>query len=336
MARPHLPARAFLVILPAAIAGLWAGVAFSARAGAAAEATYPSRIIKLVVTFPAGGPVDVMGRLIANYLSGALGQQVIVDNRPGAGGTLAARAVAAAEPDGYTLMLGSSGAFAIGPALYSNIGYDPATSFVPIAMVSDVPYVMIATPKAPFDTITELLAYAKAHPGKLNFGVPNGAPPHVVALTFKALTGVDVVIVPYRGAANVITDMVAGQIDAGFETTSIVFGQIDTHRLKALGVMRDRRLPELPATPTMIESGVPDLKGSSWTGVMAPAATPQPIIERLRITIIDGLKSPDMMGMFKKLGAEARFPSQQEFAAFIADDSRRIATVIRAAGIKGE
>jgi tripartite-type tricarboxylate transporter receptor subunit TctC len=319
-----------------AIAGLLAGVAFSPGSASAAEAPYPNRIIKLVVTFPAGGPVDVMGRLMAASLSGTLGQQVIVDNRPGAGGTIAGRAVATAEPDGYTLILGSAGAFGIGPALYNNVGYDPLTSFVPIAMVSDVPYVMVATPTAPFNSVGEFLAYAKANPGKLNFAVPNGAPPHIVALTFKALTRADIVVVPYKGAANAITDMIAGQVDAGFETTSVMFALLAAHSLKPLAVMRDRRLPELPDTPTMAESGVPDLTGSSWTGVMGPAGLPLPIVERLRAAIIAGLKSPDMIDKFRKLGAEARFSTQQEFAAFIAEDSRRIAAIIRASGIKGD
>jgi len=309
--------------------------AFATVPAGAAE-TYPNRVIKLIVPFPPGGPVDVMGRLIAQHLSAALGQQVIVDNRPGAGGTLAGRVAAIAEPDGYTLLLGSAATFSVGPALYRNIGYDPLNSFVPIAMVSDVSYLMIAARRAPFDTVPQLVAYAMANPGKLNFGVPNGAPPHVLALSFKAQTRADIVIVPYKGAANAITDMIGGQIDAGFETTSVVFGQLDSHGIKALAVVRDRRLAELPDTPTMIETGVPALKNSSWTGVMAPVGTPQPILDRLRAGIIAALKTPEMADTFKKLGAEARFPTPQEFAAFIAEDNRRTAAVVRAAGVKAD
>jgi tripartite-type tricarboxylate transporter receptor subunit TctC len=317
---------------PAALALLLLAVA----APACAAETHPNRIIKLLVTFPPVGPVDVMGRLIAQHLSGALGQQVIVDNRPGAGGTLAGRAAASAEPDGYTLLLGSAAGLGIGPALYSNIGYDPIKSFVPIAMVSDVSYVMIAAPQTPFDDVPQLLTFAKATPGKLNFGVPNGAPPNMLALSFKALTGADIVVVPYKGASNAITDMIGGQIDGGFETTSVVFGHLNDHGLKALAVIRDRRLPELPDTPTMIESGVPALKGSSWTGVVAPVGTPQPIIDRLRAEIIAGLKSPEMVDKFRKLGAEAKFLSPQEFAAFIAEENKRMAAIIRASGVKGD
>jgi tripartite-type tricarboxylate transporter receptor subunit TctC len=310
-------------------------VLFGAAPAAVAADAYPSRIIKLIVMFPAGGPVDVMGRLIAQHLSAALGREVIVDNRPGAGGTLAGRIAAAAEPDGYTLLLGSSGGLAIGPALYNNIGYDPIKSFVPVAMVSEVPYVMIARRNAPFGNVRELLAYAGAHPGKLNIGVPNGAQPHLLALSFKALTGADIVVVPYRGASNAITDLIGGQIDVGIETTSVVFGHLQDGDIKALGVVREERLPELPDTPTMIESGLPAVKGSSWTGVLAPTGTPAPIIARLRAEIIAGLKSPGMIDKFSKLGAEAKFLSPEQFAAFIADENRRMADIARAAGVKG-
>ena len=321
--------------VPAAFASLLLA-ALCIPAAAPAQAPYPSRTIRLIIPFPPGGPTDVMGRLIAQDLSGTLGQQVIADNRPGAGGTLAGRVVATAQPDGYTLLLASSGVLAIGPALYGNIGYDPLKSFVPVAMLSDVSYVMIAGPRAPFDNVVALLAYAKAKPGTLNFGVPNGAQPHILALAFNLLTGANIVVVPYKGAANAMTDMMGGQIDGGIETNSVVLGHLQERSLKALAVIRDRRLPELPDTPTMIESGVPDLKGSSWTGVLAPAGTPQPILDRLRAEIIAALKSPTMTEKFKKLGAEARFPTPPEFAAFVADENRRLAAIIRASGVKGE
>ncbi len=321
--------------LLAAIAALALALPSAAAAGAAAE-TYPNRIVKLIVTFPPGGPVDVMGRLIAQYLSGTLGQQVIVDNRPGAGGTLAGRAAATAEPDGYTLLLGSAAGLAIGPAMYRNIGYDPVKSFAPVALIADVSYVAIARSGAPFDSVPQLLAYARQNPGRLNFGVPNGAPPHMLALAFRALTGADIVIVPYKGASNAITDMIGGQIDAGFETTSVVFGHLQEHGIKALAVIRDRRLPELPDTATMIESKVPDLIGSSWTGILAPAGTPPAIIQRLHGEIVAGLKSPDLIDKFAKLGAETRDMTPSEFGTFIAAESQRIASIIRAAGVKAE
>ena len=169
--------------------------------------------------------MDVMGRLIAQHLSSTFGQ-VFVENRAGAGTTLGAKAVASAEPDGYTLLLGNAATLAIGPTLYKSAGYDPLTSFAPVAFLASVPYVLIVSPNLPVRTMPELVAYAKAHPGKLSFGVPNAAPPHLLAAWFTALTGTDVVIVPYKGASAVLTDLLGGQIQAGFETTSVLFSHL--------------------------------------------------------------------------------------------------------------
>src|SRR5438105_5359616 len=241
----------------AAIA-VWLLTGLPAQAQAQAQDRYPSRPIRLLVPFPAGGPVDVMGRLVAQHLSTVLGQQVIVDNRPGAGSTLAAKAAATAEPDGYTLLVGSAATLAIGPTLYPNAGYDPAKSFAPIAFVSSVPYVMIARPQSPAKTVPDLIAYAKANPGKLNFGIPNGAPPHMLAAWFRSVTATDIVIVPYRGASTVITDMIGGQVDLGYETTSVTLGHVHEGKVRALGVATASRLSDLPEVPTMIESGVKD------------------------------------------------------------------------------
>ena len=296
---------------------------------------YPSRPIKLVVPFPPGGPADVMGRLIAQALSGSLGQ-VIVDNRPGAGSTLGAKSVATADPDGYTLLLGSASTLAIGPALYGNAGYDPITSFVPIVLVSDVPYVMVGAVNAAFRTVPELIAFAKANPGTVTFGVPNGAPPHALALSFKAITGLDIIIVPYRGASTLITDMIAGRIHAGFETTSVMFGHLHEGKVRGLAYIQDKRRPEIPDVPTIGEAGIPTLRGSSWTGIVAPAGTPPDIVAKVRAHTLDGLKSNEMLERLAKLGAEVRFPSREEFAAHIAAEHQRLGTLIRAAGVKPE
>jgi len=276
-----------------------------------------------------------MARLIAQQLSTRVGQ-VIVDNRPGAGATLAGKAVATAEPDGYTLLMGSSGSLAIGPALYGNAGYDPVKSFTPVAMVSNVPYVMVAANNAPFKTIPELLAYAKENPGKLNFGVPNGAPPHVLALFFKQLTQADVVVVPYRGAATVITDLIGGQIHVGFETTSVMFSHLHEGKVQGLAVITDARLPEIPDVPTMKESGVPALVGSSWSGILAPAGTPADIVAKLRAEIVAGLKASDVEEKLRRMAATPMFQSTEEFSQLIASEADRIGAIIRAAGAKGE
>jgi tripartite-type tricarboxylate transporter receptor subunit TctC len=303
---------------------------------AQAQDRYPSRPIKLLVPFPAGGPVDVMGRLVAQHLSTTLGQQVIIENRPGAGATLAGKAAATAEPDGYTLMVGSAATYAIGPTLYPNAGYDPTTAYAPIAFVSSVPYVMIIRPQAAQRTLPELIAYAKANPGKLNFGTPNGAPPHMLAAWFRNATATDIVIVPYRGASTVLTDMIGGQVDLGFETTSVTFAHVREGKVCALGVATTSRLPELPDVPTMAEGGVSDFIASSWTGIVAPAGTPRPLIMRLNAEINAGIKSAFMQERFKQLGAIANPGTPEDFAAFIAKERPKWVNMVKLSGVQPE
>jgi tripartite-type tricarboxylate transporter receptor subunit TctC len=303
---------------------------------AQAQDRYPSRPIKLLVPFPAGGPVDVMGRLVAQHLSTTLGQQVIIENRPGAGATLAGKAAATAEPDGYTLMVGSAATYAIGPTLYPNAGYDPTTAYAPIAFVSSVPYVMIIRPQAAQRTLPELIAYAKANPGKLNFGTPNGAPPHMLAAWFRNATATDIVIVPYRGASTVLTDMIGGQVDLGFETTSVTFAHVREGKVRALGVATTSRLPELPDVPTMAEGGVSDFIASSWTGIVAPAGTPRPLIMRLNAEINAGIKSAFMQERFKQLGAIANPGTPEDFAAFIAKERPKWVNMVKLSGVQPE
>jgi tripartite-type tricarboxylate transporter receptor subunit TctC len=306
-----------------------------ATGGANAQDKYPSKPIRLIVSFPPGGPLDVMARLTAQMLSTSLGQ-MIVDNKPGAGGTLAGREAARAEPDGYTLLFGSSATLAFGPALYGNSGYDPVKSFTPIAMVSSVPYVMIGATNAPFKTVQELLAYAKANPGTLNFGVPNGAPPHMLAEMFKMQTGADIQIVPYKGASTLITDMLAGRIHGGFETTSVMLAHLHEGNIRGLAVLRDSRIADLADVPTMIESGVKGVEGSSWSGVLAPAGTPAAIVARLRDDILAGLHSADFAAKLKRMSADVPSMSADEFGQFIASESTRIAAIMKAAGLKAQ
>ena len=306
-----------------------------AAGGVRAEDKYPSKPIRLVVSFPPGGPLDTMARLTAQYLSGALGQMV-VDNRPGAGGTLAGREVARAEPDGYTLMFGSSATLAIGPALYGNSGYDPVKSFAPIAMVSSVPYVMIGATNAPFKTVPELLAYAKQHPNTLNFGVPNGAPPHMLAEMFKMQTGADIQVVPYKGASTLMTDMMAGRIHGGFETTSVTLAHINEGSFRGLAVLRDARIAALPDVPTMVESGVSGVTGSSWSGVLAPAGTPQPILDKVRNEVLAALRSPEFAGRLAMMSADVPSMSAAEFGGFIGSEYHRIGAIMKAVGLKAQ
>ncbi len=295
------------------------GVAIALMANATradAEDAYPNRPIRLIVPFPPGGPTDVMGRLISAALSEKLGQQVYVDNRPGAGSTLAGKIAANAEPDGYTLLLGSAATLAIGPTLYRDAEYDP-NAFVPVAMVADVPYVMVASPKTPVASVAELIAYAKSHPGKLNFGVPNGAPPHMLAAWFKSLTDINVVLVTYRGGANVLSDLLGGQIDLAVETCSILLPQLREGKLRPLGTPSPKRLADLPDVPTMAENGVPGFTASSWTGIVAPPGTPKAIVDKINRATDAALKEPATQAKLKPLEAQAMFGTPADYADFL-------------------
>jgi tripartite-type tricarboxylate transporter receptor subunit TctC len=283
---------------------------------ASAEDAFPTRPIRMIVPFPPGGPTDVMGRLISQSLSERLGQQVYVDNRPGAGSTLAGKIAATADADGYTLLLGSAATLAIGPTLYRDVEYDPKR-FVPVAMVADVPYVMVAGPKSPVTSVAGLIAYANAHPGKLNFGVPNGAPPHMLAAWFKSLTKTDFVIVTYRGGANVLTDLMGGQIDLAVETSSILLPHLHDGSLRPLGTPSPKRLSELPEVPTMAESGVPGFIASSWTGIVAPPGTPEPIVDKINAAVNASLASRSTQAQLKTLGADAMFGTPADYTSFL-------------------
>jgi tripartite-type tricarboxylate transporter receptor subunit TctC len=302
---------------------------------AAAEDSYPTRPIRLIVPFPPGGPTDVMGRLIAQALTDELGQQVYVDNRPGAGSTLAGKIAATAEPDGYTLLLGSAATLAIGPTLYRDVEYDPK-SFVPVAMVADVPYVMVAGPKAPVASVPDLLAYAKAHPGKLNFGVPNGAPPHMLAAWFKSLTDIDFVVVTYRGGANVLSDLLGGQIDLAVETCSILLPQLRAGALRPLATPSPKRLAELPDVPTMAEVGVPDFIASSWTGIVAPPDTPKAVVNMINRAANAALALPATQAKLKSLNAEAMFGTPHDYAEFLVGELPKWTAMAKLSGASGE
>jgi tripartite-type tricarboxylate transporter receptor subunit TctC len=293
---------------------------------------FPNRPIRLIVPFPAGGPTDVTGRLIGQALSEKLGQQVFVDNRPGAGSTLGGKIVATANPDGYTLLLGSAGTLAIGPALYPETGFDPKT-LVPVAMVSSVPFVMIAGPKAPVASVADVIAYAKAHPGKLTLGVPNGAPPHMLAVWFKSLTATDILVVPYKGASTEMTDLMGGQIDLGFEPTSVVLAHLRDGSMRALATTTPQRLPETPDVPTLIESGVPGFVAASWTGLVAPQSTPQPVIAKLNAAVNASLASADFQAKLKALGAEGEPHPTKYFADFIAGEVPKWLGMVKLSGI---
>src|SRR5262249_10503819 len=232
-----------------------------------------------------GGPPDVIARVVADIMGPRLGQTVVVENRPGAGATIGTRSVASAEPDGYTLLFASTTSLSIAPALFKNVEYDPAKSFAPVAGVSIGPMVVVVHPSVPAKTVNELVAYAKANPGKLNYGAGVASPPHIAWGLFTTVTGADVVYIPYRGMAPAMTDLLAGQVPIMIDGTGPLLPHIQEGKIRALAVTGTTRSPDFPDLPTMIESGYPDYVLTFWTGIVAPAGTPAEIVAKLNAII---------------------------------------------------
>ena len=296
--------------------------------------TYPDKPIKMIVPFPPGGPIDTMGRLVAQHLSATLGQQVIIDNRPGAGSTIGSKAVASAEPDGYTLLFGSSGSLAVAPALYTSFDVDPRKAFAPVATVALLPHVFVVAPSVPARTVGEFIAHAKANPGKLNYGAGLGTPPHLLSTLFKVKAGLDIVYVPYKGSAASITDLLAGQTQMTIDGLTGLYPLIKDGKVTPLAVARPTRWPPLPDVPTMVESGFSDFVIDAWTGVVAPAGTPTAITAKLNAAINEGLASAETKANLARFSAIAKTGSPQDFAAFLADEMAKWAEIVRLAGAK--
>jgi len=298
--------------------------------------SYPEKPIKLVVPFPPGGPIDTMARLVAQGMSSNLGQQVVVENRPGAGSTIGSKAVASADPDGYTLLFGSSGSLGVAPALYASLGLDPVKSFAPVASVSLLPHVVVVPASVPAKTVQEFVAYAKANPGKLNFGAGLGTPPHLLGALFKSKAGIDITYVPYKGAAQSVTDLLGGQTHFTIDGTLILMPHIKAGKLRALAVGRPQRWHELPEVPTMTESGYPDFTIDAWTGVVAPAGTSPQIIEKLNGAVNAGLLSPETETAMARFSSITKVGTPEEFAAFITAEAPRWAAMVKLADAKVE
>jgi tripartite-type tricarboxylate transporter receptor subunit TctC len=313
-----------------------AAVGLVAAAGAASAQAYPNRPIHMIVPFPPGGPIDVMARVVGDRMSAPLGQSVVIENRPGAGAIIGSKAAASAEPDGYTLLFGSSGSLAVTPALYKNAGYDAVKSFAPIAAMAQGPLVLTVTSSLPAKSVAELVAYAKANPGKLNYGSGAGTPPHIAWGLFKLQTGTDILYVPYQGAAPAITDLIAGRMHMIIDAPGVLLPHVRDGKLRALAVTSPQRSADLPDLPTMVESGYPEFLMTFWTGVVAPAGTPETIVNRLNAAINDGLRSAAMKERLAQFQVEPQPGSPAQFAAFIASEAKKWADVIQAAGIRVE
>jgi tripartite-type tricarboxylate transporter receptor subunit TctC len=323
-----LSRRAIVIVLAAS--------PFGFTAGATLAQDYPTHPIKMIVPFPAGGPTDFMARLIADRLSAALGQTIVVENRGGGGGgSVGAKAAATAEPDGYTLLLTPPGPLSIAPAVYRKLDYDPVKDFVPIALLIATPLVLTVNPTLPVHSLPELVAYAKSHPGRISLGSQGyGTAPHLLGELLKLEAGIDIVHVPYRGTAPALADLLAGQVQMFFDTTTVVVPQIRAGKLRALAVTSETRNFQLPDVPTTAEAGFPKMVSLFWLGLVAPAGTPADIVARLNSVVNDSLRAPDVRARFADLGAELRLGAPQDLANLIGAEIRKWTAVTAAAGIK--
>ena len=303
---------------------------------ASAHAEYPDKPIKIVVGFAAGGGSDILTRTIAPALAQALGQPVIVDNLPGAGGNRAMLEVARAKPDGYTLLMGTPG-LATNSSLYANLGFDPAKDFAPVALVASVQNVLLLRPSLSVQKVSELIELARQSPGKLNYASPgSGTSLHLAGELFNESAGIKTVHVPYKGGGQALSDLMSGQVDFMFNVLPSALPQIKAGTVRAIAVTGSQRSDSLPDIPTMIESGVAGYTAVTWNGILAPAATPPEIIEKLNKTIGQVLTNPEMLQRYASIGTTVLIGSPEDFAKLIRDETVKWRRAIQASGLKAE
>jgi tripartite-type tricarboxylate transporter receptor subunit TctC len=297
--------------------------------------TFPSRTVKLVVPFPPGGPLDATGRAIAQKLTEAWGQSVIVENKPGAGGNIGAGYVAKSAPDGYTVVMGALSTHAVNPSLYPKMPFDAQRDFAPITLVAITPNVLVVNPSLPVHSVKELIAYAKANPGKLSFGSGSiGSAGHLAGELFKVDAGVDMVHVPYKGAAPAMQGLLAGDTQLMFDNLASAMSQVKAGKLRALAVTSAERSKLVSDLPTMAEAGVPGFDISTWYGLLAPAGTPPDVIAKWNADVTKILSAPEMRERLATQGAEAAPDSPADFAKFIASELVKYAKIVKASGAK--
>ncbi len=316
-------------------AALFIAVAFS---GGAAAQGWPEKPVRFVVGFTPGGPSDILARALGQKLAELWAQQVVIENRPGAGGNIGAELVAKSAPDGTTWLLGNNSILATNQSLYAKLGYDPVKDFAaPVALVAIQPNILVVNPNVRASSVKELIALAKAKPGELNYASSgSGAAAHLAGELFKAMTGVDMVHVPYKGAQPALTDVIAGQAQLMFATSASVIPYIKAGRLRALAVTTVQRSASVPELPTVSEAGVPGFEAITWHGVVVPAATPRPLVERLNLDIVKVLRMRDLRERLESLGAELAPGTPQDFADYIAREIPKWAKVVKDSGARAE
>jgi len=313
-------------ILAAATVLVWMASAFAQD--------YPNRPIRIIVPTPAGGPVDVMARVLANALPAVLGQNVFIENKPGAGNTIGSRAAASADPDGYTLMVSAASGLIMSPMIHKNAGYD-ASSFASIALVAETPQVLVVNAQTPFKSVAELVAYAKANPGKLNYSTGGiGTLPHLNSELFKSVSGTNIVHVPYKGGGPALTAAVAGEVQMIFDTVSTSLQLIQDGKLRALAIVGPKRAPELAEVPTMPELGFPSVTSGAWTALMAPRDTPPAIIAKLNAATNAALQGDAMKTALSKLGAQPRGGKPEDLTQHIQRETEKWKPIVATLNLK--
>ena len=301
----------------------------------AAAQQYPSRPIRLIVPFTPGGTTDIVARVVGNRLAESLGVQVVIENRPGAAGSIGAEVAARSKPDGYTLFMGHIGTLAVNPALYAKLPYDPLRDFAPISMVTMVPSMLVVHPSLPVKSMKELMAFAKSHPGALTYGSTGaGGTPYLAVEYFKVMAKLDIVEVPYKGAAPMTTELISGEISLTITGIPALLPHVKSGRLRALAVSSAKRSAAVPELPTMSEAGLRGYEATAWYGIVAPAGTAREILVKLNAEVISSLKHPDVGNRLKSEGAEPGGSTPNEFAAFIKTETARWAEVIKTTGVK--
>ena len=310
---------------------------FGISFGSAQAQTYPNRPITLVIPFTPGGSTTIVGRGVADKMSELLGEKIVVDNRPGAGGTVGTKAVAKSDPDGYTLLLGYTGTLAIGPSLYRNVGYDPRKDFAPIGLIGNAPNSLVVHPSFPAKTIAELIAYAKANPGKVNFGSAGaGTVSHITGEYFAASAGIKLVHIPYKGTGPALTDLLGGHIPMAFAPIPASHPNVSAGTLRALAVTSTTRSSLMPDVPTISETVLPGFDASLYYGLAAPAGTPRPIIDRLNKALRDALASDEVKRQLTQDGTEITPGTPEDYAAFIDKDEKKWSQLVKASGVEQE
>jgi tripartite-type tricarboxylate transporter receptor subunit TctC len=297
---------------------------------------YPTKAIRMILPFPPGGPTDILGRAIAQKVSDQVGQPVVVDSRPGAGGNLGLELAAKAAPDGYTIVL-SSPLVAISPSLYAKLNYDPAKDLAPVSLVAVIQNVFLVHPSVPAKSLKELVALARRSPGKLNFGSGGvGTTTHLAPELLMSLEKIRMVHVPYKGSGQALIGLIGGETDLLVMAVPAAAGQVQAGKVRALAVLSDKRAVTLPEVPTAKEAGIEGFEVPIWYGILAPAGTPREIITRLNAELVKALAAPDTREKLASIGIEPMTDTPEQFAAFIRSETERYAKVIKAAGIKGE